>query len=380
MPSLYPPLDQIREQLFETPVASTHADEEVDAAAEYDLKAEDVALPAYLTELIRRRARSQAEFDDDTPLASGQIRALTAIKDAQGNLIRRLGRDCAILLGSSLGGKVWSGWLVAQDIDYATDKDLLFEEEDGPIDPSATLIQSWNPIQAVLKGDEALLGRLPPARLAAVLTLADSDEGKQHLLPRPGQLGAWDLAPSMVVTTGTPLGDDQDPRHTYQAVYRELAAEFRAASTTTRTLHQGARTEGLRAWLMATFVKPAWTFGALTASGIFAVTAVVAFMHENAPEVQMTSYESKGPAAPGPNAGRGDAPLMFRVRMEDDQTLASLRKLVSQPGAALVTFEFHDNQVDTWLSLRRDSGIDAETFAQQIAKLPGVKKVERISQ
>jgi len=262
--ALYPPLEVIDSDLFgqEPPVeklAPTGTTPVTGGAL-------DLQMPAFMSELVARRVASEAAFPPASP-ATGQIRRFAHIPET-GQPGRMLGRAYGILLGACLGGRCWSGWLVAQEADYASDRDLLLEEGDGLVAPEAAIIQAWNPVQVQLRGDEAILGKLAPHRLAAVLALADGDrEQGSFVAPRPGRLGAWNLDDQTVVVTGTPLGDDTDPRHAYQRLYRDLAVEIStaAARQTSRQAEIGRQGErGWLGWLNRIFVRPVWTYGALT--------------------------------------------------------------------------------------------------------------------
>lgn len=221
-----------------------------------------LVMPPFLRELVERKVASQRAFPPAPP-AVGQIRALAAIPHADGSS-RALGRAYACLLGASLGGGRWSGWLVAQESDYAGERDLLCEQSDGPIAPEAAMVQAWNQLECVIRGDEPILGVLAPPRLAAVRQLGEmAAAGTQFVAPRPGRIGAWNLDADTVVVTGTPLGEADDPRHRYQQLYRELAVELTAAAAPRAAVPSAAVRRSWLAWLQETLVRPAWTFGAL---------------------------------------------------------------------------------------------------------------------
>jgi hypothetical protein len=175
-----------------------------------------------------------------------------------------LNRSYGVLLGASQGGKCWSGWIVAQEGDYATDRDLVLQEEDGPLSPDAVLVQAWNPVRLWLQGDEEILGKLARHRLAAVRELAEDGVNKDAFVaPRPGRIGAWNLADGSTVVTGTPLLDTSDPRKKYQQLYGDLAAEISLASVTQPQLRTRPTKLEVFGWLQQLFVRPAWTFGAM---------------------------------------------------------------------------------------------------------------------
>lgn len=221
-------------------------------------------MPPRLRELVQRKVA--AAHAVQPPPAVGQIRGLVRVPDGEGGG-RPLGKTCAVLLERWLGGRCWAGSLVAQEADYASDRDLVLQEDDGTIAPEAAMIQTWNPVEVELSGDEVLLGTLVPPALRAALKLGNP--GFTHddfVAPRPGRIGVWDLDADTTVVTGTPLGEDDDPRIAYQALYRNLAAEFTRA-TLARRLAAGARPapEDTGWWsrLRQRFVRPAFTFALL---------------------------------------------------------------------------------------------------------------------
>jgi hypothetical protein len=260
---LHPTLTAIERDLFapdEDAAVATQAD--VDPLVPGDVAAPP--MPARLQELVRRKvAATQA---NQAPPAVGQIRCLVSVPDGQGQG-RALGKTCGVLLERWLGGRCWASSLVAQEADYASDRDLVLQDEDDLVAPEAAMVQAWNPVEVELSGDEVLLGTLSPATLRAVLKLADPGfVYDDFVAPRPGRIGAWDLDPDTTVVTGTPLGEDDDPRVAYQALYRNLAAEITHA-TLARRVAAGARTGRREAawwsWLRRAFVRPAFTFGLL---------------------------------------------------------------------------------------------------------------------
>lgn len=252
--ALYPPLSIIAAGLRGQDAERSDGDAPENAAPQHEA---DLVMPPFLRELVARKVASQQAYPQ-APLASGQIRALSAVKHADGSS-RPLGRTAAVLLGASQGGRRWSGWLVAQESDYAGERDLLCEQEDGPVAPEAAKVQCWNPVECLLSGDEPVLGILAPRRLDAVRRLEGPLAHGQFVAPRPGRIGAWNLDADTVVVTGTPLGEADDPRHQYQALYLALATELRAAAMPCKQTRQRPAWPGR---LSAFLVKPAWTFAA----------------------------------------------------------------------------------------------------------------------
>ena len=262
--TLYPPLSLIERELFgQEQHEAASASDAIDPAQPV---AEAVpAMPAHVLALIRRKVAATQALPA-SPLAVGQIRGLPVASDPDGQE-RPLGRTCAVLLGRWMGGRRWAGWMVAQETEYATERDLVLQDDDGVMAPEAAVVQAWNPVEVELRGAEPLLGRVSASALGAVLKLADhvfTDE--QVVAPRPGRVGAWDIDADTTVVTGTPLGEGDDPRTRYQELYRRLALEFAAAASdaqVTRSDPGKQAAPGWMAWLRHTFVRPDWTFGAM---------------------------------------------------------------------------------------------------------------------
>ncbi len=184
---LYPPLWIIRADFAERPGDAVPESEpdavELSLAGGMDAPPD---IPPAIADLIRRRVAADQAFGAEA-LAVGQIRALLKVPDETGPGTRPLRRTFGILLGASLGGARWRGWLVAQEVDYATDRDLVIESEDGPCSPEAGMVQTWNEISVALDGSEPLLGKLSPQRLEAVVCLAGrvttADDSVQQATP-----------------------------------------------------------------------------------------------------------------------------------------------------------------------------------------------------
>lgn len=260
--ALHPSLIEIEHDLFgpEDEIAPG-GEPDVDSAIGTEVAPQPI--PARLLELVQRRV---AATQRKLPPAVGQIRGLVRIPGAHADG-RALGKTCGVLLERWLGGHYWAGSLVAQEAAYATDRDLVLQEDDGLVAPEAAMVQTWNPVEVELTGDEVLLGTLSPTALRAASILGDPgfavrDAERDFVAPRPGRVGAWDLDADTTVTTGTPLGEDDDPRISYQTLYRKLAAELtlallsRRAVIEARSVPVGA---GWLSWLRQAFVRPAVT-------------------------------------------------------------------------------------------------------------------------
>lgn len=264
--SLHPPLTLIEADLRNAKrvhVEEPPLDDEEEAGP--DMVVPEV--PPYLLDLIKRKVASQAAFPPQ-PLAVGQIRRISSIYSSDGSS-RQLGRSCGVLLQACLGGQRWSGWVVAQEADYAGERDLVLQENDGVLDLDAAMVQTWNPVELLLRGDEELLGKLSSERLGAVIKLADWHAGpNDEFTPsRPGRIGAWDLDEHTIVVTGTPVRDKDDPRVVYRRLYAELSAELRVAATPVAPSKQENQGKhgSILAWIRRPFLSPGWAIAGLMA-------------------------------------------------------------------------------------------------------------------
>lgn len=364
---LYPPLARIRSELLDAPdrrPASADFFETDDDPRWTALASEP--LPDFITDLIQRQAAASQSHATEAPAppAVGQIRCLASIPEG-----RSLGRNVGILLGAHLEDKRWSGWLVVQEVDYATDRDLVIEADDGSIDPLAGMVQTWNPVRIPIDGQERILGKLAPLRLAAVIALADAPQVGGGAKPKPGKVYGWDLdaGAGIVVATGTPLGDADDPRHEYRALYRQLAAEINAAASA--VVPSATPPSQQTGWLVSTFVHPAWTFGAMAAATLLALHALL----DGAPRTENLGYNGQAPGMQpvAPSTGQ-----VLRVTLAAKGDLGTLRDLLRLPGVALRHLEFDNDTLSVWLHVASPE----DDIAAQAAKLPGVTAVQVVPQ
>lgn len=339
---LYPPLESLKADLFGQAEAQAPDAAQPDAQEDAPpLSPADLAMPAFLQELVRRRVEADAAYPPQAP-AVGQVRRLDAVQGLEG-AGRAVGRSFGVLLGASQGGRRWLGWLVAQEGEYASERDLVLQEDDGVADPVAVMVQAWNPVEVALRGDEAIIGKLPAATLGAVARLGDPGFMPDDVVaPRPGRIGAWDLDRDTTVVTGTPLGEQDDPRHGYQALYRALAREVSAAAQARQVPARPARAGWLH-WLQATFVRPAWTFGALAV--VVLQGAWMLGLHGPQPD-EIQAYRS------------GQAPLAqacaprLRVMFRPDSVYADVIVVLRRADATLVDGPSETGEL--WIAPARD--------------------------
>ena len=194
-------------------------------------------VPPSIQETISRRVAAWQAKRSRVPTA-GQIVAIEQVAGPQGSLHWDLPRPIAVLLDvpavSDEGQEhadIWLGWVVTPESDYATHWDLVLTEgdADGPLDPLVQMVQAWNAVHVYLGSinRDRVLGQLKPACLQAVRAIAEehltaSEPTKSRA--KPGYVGARFTLGGIMVMTGTPLNDTDDPRWRYQEICF-LAAE-----------------------------------------------------------------------------------------------------------------------------------------------------------
>lgn len=186
-------------------------------------------MPTKLRALIRRRVAARNAAFDPIPQA-GQIVRIDEVRGPDGPLEAiDLPQPLAVLLAApTTADLIWSGWLVAAETDYAGPDDVLLGPEDEPCDPLARTIQTWNPVRVYLPSVSRVLAQLKPARLAAVRALATMQTAPMASTLDPAQPGrvVSRQVGSDSILTGAPLGDDDDPRRAYRALYAKAAQSF----------------------------------------------------------------------------------------------------------------------------------------------------------
>ncbi len=365
---LYPPLYMIENDLFgepdDEPVVVASGDDE-DASGTVSVSRE---MPAALRHLIERTVASEAAHGVK-PLATGQIRCIVSVASARGPG-RPLGRSCGVLLGAHMGGSRWSGWMAAQESAYACDRDLVLQEEDGPIHPDAAMIQTWNPVEVILRGDEPLLGELPGARLGVAGQLADwKSQGDDFVPSRPGRIGGWNLDENTVVFTGTPLGGTDDPRMVYQQLYARLAQELRVAATSPAVMQPVSPVKevapvGILAWIRRPLLSPAWGVAALTVVVVQAVWLSGAF------DVSGSSEERYRGAGQG--QARVNCLASVKVIIKPGASYADATLALSDAGATL--FDGPTRNGEVWVI--PSEGTPAQALAETLRQNPVVENAD----
>ena len=198
----------------------------------------EAPLPGRVAHLIDRHIATRDRFAGTRESAAGQMRLIShplGLEDA--TLDWDMGEPLAVLLWreTSTPG-VWSGWPLASETDYASDWDILLEEEDQPYEPLIAMVQLWNPVQFPLAHSAPIIGQVSPRRLQTLATaFADSlmaGEGEPRP-SRPGSIMERLVSNGELLLCGTPLGGPADPRRRYQELYYAAAGILRAAAQAT---------------------------------------------------------------------------------------------------------------------------------------------------
>jgi hypothetical protein len=199
---------------------------ELNLASEENITFVEAEIPLFIRDLIDRRCAVQsAQFDTQT--SAGQILKIDQVKAPKNQLNWQLSSPLLVLLDkpTEQSSDIWSGWIVSPDTDYADYWDVLLEPCDEPFDPSAGIIQVWNPVHLWMPQASQVIAQLSQNRLQSIRAVAsefivteNSDE-----VANPGFIAPRKTLHDFTVLTGTMLGNQQDPRHQYQQLYFKVA-------------------------------------------------------------------------------------------------------------------------------------------------------------
>jgi hypothetical protein len=187
-------------------------------------------VPAWLMDTIERKVAASALALPQKP-SSGMLIEVTHVITPPGAkfLDWQLNSPLHVLLDeqSADTDQVWLGWLVSADADYAGQWDVVLEADDGPMDPICGMVQLWNPTKLYWPMAKRLCGQLSATRMQKLRLRAEEmlfSETSINEPPRPGHIGMHRLEsmPHLSVLSGSPLGGDDDPRRSYQAMYHQV--------------------------------------------------------------------------------------------------------------------------------------------------------------
>lgn len=212
MRNLWPSIEVIESNLLNSAATPLQFPDQEDSAADTQEGTENIEMPAFLRDKIRKRVASRMAQFDNQPKA-GQIWRFDGEEKTA---------PLCVLLDQKQDEFRWQGWLVAPETDYATDKDVLLEPQDEPFDPLAGMVQTWNPLSVDIRKGNRVLALLAEYRLTAVREVAE----EQFDTDSPARLGF--VAPlktrsGATVLTGTRISHPEDPRRRYQSIYRNAA-------------------------------------------------------------------------------------------------------------------------------------------------------------
>jgi len=311
MRSLWPPIEVIESNLqngsgsvLHFPDSSTNLNEAIETA--------DSEMPAFIRDKVRKRiATRDAHFD--THPKEGQV---WRFDGSQNNLA-----PLCVLLDHLKVGKVWSGWLVSPETDYASNRDVLLEPNDEPFDPIAAMVQTWNPVSVDISKGSKVLALLANDRLAAIREVA-SGECEEGGGARAGFVAPLKTNSGAVVLSGTRITHPEDPRRQYQTLYRTAAQTLEQQHSTSNVVQLKQRS------LFNTHVG--W---AIAASVMLAQTVIIANMMGGQSKDELR-YEQSQEYRATPSAPTNYAYL--EVYFKPDAKEVDIRKLLTQFNASIV--------------------------------------------
>jgi len=267
---LWPPVDLVKKNLL----SDTHI-EDSDNQKNNPVKPEKIKMPDFLKNQIKRRCATQTFLTTKT-LEQGQIRLIKTTKSEQ---------VISFLLAKKATHEHWSGWLVSSEVDYATDQDILLEDEtELYFDPVAGMIQTWNPLVVEEKQLDRLVAKLTPKRFKNISQFANqSEKNGSPFDSETGFIGAWRWNNQAEFLSGTPLAadkEDKDPRYQYQKQYQQWAKEIGVMENSGRfkfnqlkfKITQKIESIGLADWFVPQSLTAGLMIGLL---GIFGMQSMV---------------------------------------------------------------------------------------------------------
>lgn len=341
MRSLWPPIEVIASNLqngsgsvLPFPDRSTTSNDAIETA--------DSEMPAFIRDKVRKRiATREAQFD--TQPTAGQI---WRFDGSQNNLA-----PICVLLDHPKVGKVWSGWLVSPETDYASNRDVLLEPKDEPFDPIAAMVQTWNPVSVDISKGNKVLALLASERLAAIGEVA-SGECENGGAARAGFVAPLKTHSGAVILSGTCITHPEDPRRQYQTLYRSAAQTLEQQHSTSNVVHlpQRNRFNSNVGW-------------AIAASVMLAQTVIIANMMGGQSKDELR-YEQSQEYRAVPQAPANSAYL--EVYFKPDTKEVDIRKLLTQLNASIVDgpgefgqyrIRINSNAAQEALSVIRKSGL-----------------------
>ncbi|MGB4499026.1 MAG: hypothetical protein WBI40_10020 [Methylococcaceae bacterium] len=193
--------------------------EPLDAITSFD----SVEIPDFLEKLIDAKVATQQTDFGKYP-QSGQLIVINQLNTPKGEIADlHFSQQPLILLDlQDPQTKVWHGFMVASEVQYAGFWDALLEPQDEPFDPACGMVQIWNPVKISLPDNQPIkaLGKLSPLRMQAIRALSAEYLLGELEMPatKIGYIASRPTFYGFTVVTGTPLKND-DPRRVYQQLY-----------------------------------------------------------------------------------------------------------------------------------------------------------------
>jgi hypothetical protein len=188
------------------------------------------AMPDFVAKELDRHLAAKPQVEGQ--LNPGFIVLVESRLDDKGRVTQNLQHPFAFCLNRRLAddktNERWEGWITAPEVDYAGNFDVLLEPDDGPFNPLAGMVQTWNVVRLRIDRKAGVLAKLSVNRLAIVRAVAEEVISGAPLTDsaQPGVIALRITAKGKSVLTGSPLGKFEDPRHIYQKFYRQLAKSF----------------------------------------------------------------------------------------------------------------------------------------------------------
>lgn len=314
MRNLWPPLGMIEARLLGDKAHDVTIDEFAIGEA---VPAEPRPMPPVVSEQVERSVAAQSL--KDLPLCPGLV-VLLQYDGAQEALAKASHVPVAFCLDrlrlQRRDSQEWAGWLVSPDLDYATDRDVLIEPQDGPSDPLAGMIQAWNPLTAQVPTCPRILAKLSEYRLNIVREVAAEREGSScSASASPGRVELRSTASGRAVVTGTAVGQADDPRIAYRELYVGLARKIEVgAELVSNRKEQGTAKPGMAGKMID------WLLGHRMHAAGFAVAAVVALLVGRS-----TLDGQQAPEQNAPQLARNEEPhaaVQAEARPQADQNMA----------------------------------------------------------
>lgn len=187
-------------------------------------------VPAWIMDVIQRKVAASSLALPQRPAAGMLIEVCQVITPPGAKFLDwQLNSPLHVLLDeqSPEADQVWLGWMVSPDADYAARWDVVLEADDGPLDPVCGMVQLWNPVKLYWPMAKRLCGQLSATRMQVLRSRAEEmlfSDAAAGDPPRPGHIGLSrvETLPQMSVLSGSPLGQTNDPRRSYQAMYHRI--------------------------------------------------------------------------------------------------------------------------------------------------------------